>query len=177
MIIVVSGPSMMSVVFRLVRSWLFCNSGFWSHVSGWVRLVGVFAVVPLGVSCSLPCWVGGYFAARHVRTFEVVSSRHSAAGGHRVMRARLVFWGREPVAWVQMQLTRNRHFLVRVLLLAVKFLSCSCHFLPAVEAASTPDLCLRSSSLFNSYSMSSSFWILRQMSSCISSFLSLFNLQ
>ena len=26
---VVSGPSMVSVVFRLVRSWLFCNSGFW----------------------------------------------------------------------------------------------------------------------------------------------------
>ena len=28
-IVVVSGPSLVSVVFRLVRSWLFCNSGFW----------------------------------------------------------------------------------------------------------------------------------------------------
>ena len=28
-IVVVSGPSMVSVVFRLVRSWLFCASGFW----------------------------------------------------------------------------------------------------------------------------------------------------
>ena len=28
-IAVVSGPSMVSVVFRLVRSWLICNSGFW----------------------------------------------------------------------------------------------------------------------------------------------------
>ena len=28
-IVVVSGPSMVSVVFRLVRSWLFCNSAFW----------------------------------------------------------------------------------------------------------------------------------------------------
>ena len=27
--VVVSGPSELSVVFRLVRSWLFCNSGFW----------------------------------------------------------------------------------------------------------------------------------------------------
>ena len=28
-IVIVSGPSMVSVVFRKVRSWLFCNSAFW----------------------------------------------------------------------------------------------------------------------------------------------------
>ena len=34
-----------------------------SHVSGWLRLVEVVAVVPLGVSCFLSCRVGGYFVA------------------------------------------------------------------------------------------------------------------
>ena len=47
-IVLVSGPSMVSVVFRLVRSWLFCR---WLlvavcllRVSGWLRLAEVFAV-------------------------------------------------------------------------------------------------------------------------------------
>ena len=35
-----------------------------SHVSGWLRLVEVFTVVPLGVSCFLSCPVGGYLVAR-----------------------------------------------------------------------------------------------------------------
>ena len=35
-----------------------------SHVSGWLTSVEVFAAVPLGVSCFLSCWVGGYFVAR-----------------------------------------------------------------------------------------------------------------
>ena len=29
-----------------------------SHVYGWLTLVEVFAVVPIGVSCFLSCWVG-----------------------------------------------------------------------------------------------------------------------
>ena len=32
-------------------------------VSGWLTLVEAFAAVPLGVSCFLSCWVGGYFVA------------------------------------------------------------------------------------------------------------------
>ena len=53
-IVVVSRPSMVSVMFRLVRSWLFCSGGFRlrvcsSHVSGWLTSVEVFAAVPLGV--------------------------------------------------------------------------------------------------------------------------------
>ena len=58
------------------------------HVSDWLTSAEVFAVVPLGVSCFLSCWVGRYCAARQ---------SVSCSGG------------REPVAWVQMQLTRNRH--------------------------------------------------------------------
>ena len=63
-IVVASGPSLVSVVFRFARSWLFCNSGFWlrvclSHVSGWLTSVEVFAAVPLGLSCVLSCWVKG----------------------------------------------------------------------------------------------------------------------
>ena len=92
-IVVISGPSRVSM-FRLVRSWLFCSSGFWlrlflSHVSGWLKLVEVFAAVPLGVSCSLSCRVilCGPSGRR-----QVVSSRHSETTGRRVMRARLVFW-------------------------------------------------------------------------------------
>ena len=34
-----------------------------SHVSGWLTLVEVFGVVPLGVSCFLSCGVGGPFVA------------------------------------------------------------------------------------------------------------------
>ena len=57
----------------------------------------MLAVVPLGVSCSLSCrfrdircgplehWGAGRF-----------SSRHSATGGRRAMRARLVFWRCKP---------------------------------------------------------------------------------
>ena len=81
--VVVSGPSMVSVVFRLVRSWLFCNSGFWlrvclPHVSGCLRLVEVFAAIPFGVSCFLSCGVGETLCpvGTLVRR-QVVSSRHS----------------------------------------------------------------------------------------------------
>ena len=58
-------PSTVSVVFRLVRSWAVafgCVS--LSRVSDWLRLVELFAVVPLGVSCFLSCGVGGYCVAR-----------------------------------------------------------------------------------------------------------------
>ena len=86
MLLVFLGP----VVFGFVRSWLLCRQ--------WLRLVEVFAVVPLGVSCSLSCRVGRYcvacqnVGARAGSFIEVLSSRHSATSGRRVIRARLVFW-------------------------------------------------------------------------------------
>ena len=75
-IVVVSGRSMVSVVFRLVRPGLFCSSGFWlrvcsSHVSGWQTSVG-------RGNCVVP-WGAGRLFPRGYR-------------GRRVMRARLVFW-------------------------------------------------------------------------------------
>ena len=57
-IVVVSGPSMVPVVF------LAFGGVCLLHVSGWLTLVEVFAVVPLGVSCFLLCRVGEYFVAR-----------------------------------------------------------------------------------------------------------------
>ena len=64
-----------------------------SHVSGWLTSVEVLAVVPLGVSCFLWCLVGDtLWPVRTMGRRQVVSSRHSAASGSRVMRARLVFW-------------------------------------------------------------------------------------
>ena len=85
-----------------------------SHVSGWLTSVEVFAVVPLGVSCFLSCWVGrilcgplerwdaGRLFHRGIRIQAAAAScAHVSCSG-----------GREPVVWVQMQLTRNRHFLV-----------------------------------------------------------------
>ena len=57
------------------------------------KLVEVFAKVPLGVSCFLSCGVGGYFVPiLALGRRLIVSSRHSAAGGRRVMRARVVLW-------------------------------------------------------------------------------------
>ena len=50
-------PSMVSVGFRVVRSASDCVC--LSHVSGWLRLIEVFAKVPLGVSCFLSCRVRG----------------------------------------------------------------------------------------------------------------------
>ena len=47
--------SVVSVVFRVVRSAFDCVCV--SHVSGWLRLIEVFAKVPLGVSCFLSCRV------------------------------------------------------------------------------------------------------------------------
>ena len=89
--------AMVSVVFRLVRCRLFCSSGFWLRrfVARCWSSVGVFAVVPLGVSCSLSCRVGGTDTLWPVRALgrrPVVPSRHSAASGRRGMRARLVCW-------------------------------------------------------------------------------------
>ena len=111
--VVASGPTMVSVVLRSVRSWLFCNSCVcWSHVSAWLTSVKVFPAVPLGVSCFLSCWVGGYFVARQNVGAQGGSSRHSDADGRRVMRVRLVFWrsgasgmganavGKESTIWV-----------------------------------------------------------------------------
>ena len=82
-----------------------------SHVSGWLTLVEVFAVVPLGVSCFLSCWVGGYFVAR--QNVGAQAGCFIAAFGYR-RRPRHARTSRvlEPVAWVQMQLTGNRHFRV-----------------------------------------------------------------
>ena len=65
-----------------------------SHVSGWLTSVDVFAAVPLGVSCFLSCWAGGYFAGRWNVGAQAgsVSSRHPDTSGRRVMSARFVFW-------------------------------------------------------------------------------------
>ena len=92
-IVVVSGRSMVSVVFRLVRSWLICNSGFWLRLFV-ARFWLADVAVPLGVSCFLSCWVGGYFVARW--NVGAQAGCFIAAFGHqrrRVMRARLVFYG------------------------------------------------------------------------------------
>ena len=65
-----------------------------SNVPGWLTSVEVFAAVPIGVSCILSCWVGGYFVARwnDGALAGFFLSLHSATGGRRAMRARLVFW-------------------------------------------------------------------------------------
>ena len=52
-------------------------------------LVVVFAVVSLGVPCFLSCRVGGYFVTLWNVGAQVSCSRHSAASGRHVMRARL----------------------------------------------------------------------------------------
>ena len=53
----------MSMVFQLLRSRLFCSSGFWLRVFvAHQRLVKVFAAVSLGVSCFLSCRVARYRA-------------------------------------------------------------------------------------------------------------------
>ena len=66
-IAVVSGPSIVSVVFRLVRPWLVCSSGCWLRLfvaRFWQTLVEMFAELPLKVSCFLSCRVGVYVVAR-----------------------------------------------------------------------------------------------------------------
>ena len=89
---------MVSVVSRLVRSWFLCGSGFWLHLS-----VARFWLAEAGLRCSLQfnlgvlafCRVGSGDTLWPVRTLacrQVVSSRHSATSGRRVIRARLVFW-------------------------------------------------------------------------------------
>ena len=62
--VVVSGPCIDSMVFRLARSWWLCSSSFWLRPFVALTLVEVFAAVPLGVSCFLSCRVGRYFVAR-----------------------------------------------------------------------------------------------------------------
>ena len=52
-----------------------------SHVSGWLMLVEVFPVVPLGVSCFLSCWVWGYYVARW--NVRAQAGCFIAAFGHR----------------------------------------------------------------------------------------------
>ena len=82
-------PGRFVAVCLVVRFWL-------------VEVVEVFAVVSLGVSCFLPCRVQGHFVARWSIRLQVAaaSSAHVSCSGCR-----------EPVAWVQMQLTKNRLFL------------------------------------------------------------------
>ena len=83
-----------------------------SHVSGWLTSVEVFAAVPLGVSCLLSCWVGGYFVGRwsvgaqagcfiaafgyrqpprHARTSRVLGSGASGMGANAVDRKSTFF--------------------------------------------------------------------------------------
>ena len=68
-----------------------------SHGSGWLTLVEVFAAFPLGVSRFLSCRVGGYFMARWNVGAQACARVSCCAG-------------REPVAWVHMQLTRKSTF-------------------------------------------------------------------
>ena len=96
-IVVVSGPSMVSVVFRPVRSWCSAAVAFGcvclSHVYGWLTSVEVFAAVPLVVSCFQSCRVRGYFVVRW--NVGAQAGCFIAVFGHKrrhVMRARLVFW-------------------------------------------------------------------------------------
>ena len=92
------GPSMVSVVFRVVRSWWFCNGGFWlrvcsSHISGWLHRLR--CSLQFHLECLALCRVGSGETLWPVGTLgrrQVVSSRPSDTGGHRVTRARLVFW-------------------------------------------------------------------------------------
>ena len=98
--VVVPGPSVVSVGFRLVRSWLFLQQWLLvpsclSHVSGWLRSVEVFAVVPLGVSCCLSCRDVSEDTLWQVSTLErrqVAPPRHSTTSVRRVVHARLVLW-------------------------------------------------------------------------------------
>ena len=91
----------------VLQQWLVVVARFWlADVGQGVDCSSTWSVlrsVVLGRGILL--WLVGTLGRR-----QVVSSRHSAAGGRRVMSARLMFWGREPVAWAQMQLIRNRHF-------------------------------------------------------------------
>ena len=66
-----------------------------SHVSGWLRLVEVFAAVPLGVACFLSCLVVGYLVARW-NVGAQAGCFITAFGYRRPPRhesASLVFWG------------------------------------------------------------------------------------
>ena len=97
---------MVSVVFRLVRSWLFCNSGFWLRLFvtrfwladvGWdVRCSSTWSVL-LSVVLRREIFCGPLDRIQAA----AASCAHVSCSG-----------GQEPVAWVQMQLTRNRHLLV-----------------------------------------------------------------
>ena len=90
---------MVSVVFRLVRSWLFCDSGFWLRLfiaGSWLADVGC------GVRCSstwnvlISVMLGRGDTLLPVGTLgrrQVDPSRNSDTGGRCVMHARLVFWG------------------------------------------------------------------------------------
>ena len=97
-IVVVSGHSIVSVVFRLVRCWLFCSRGFWLRL-----FVARFSLAEVcrGVRCSQSSWSlllsvvsgrGDTWWPGSTLGRKQVSSWHSATSGRRVMRARLVFW-------------------------------------------------------------------------------------
>ena len=84
-----------------------------SHVSGWVTLIAVFAVVTTW-SVLLSVVSGGRILRGPLkswgagRLFHGIRLQAAAASCAHVSCS----GGREQVAWVQMQSTRNRHFLV-----------------------------------------------------------------
>ena len=98
-IVVVSGRSIVSVVFRLVRSWLFCSCSFWLRV-----FVARFWLVEVAF-----CRVGSGERWSACRMFRRDIRLHAAAasGAHGLCSG-----GQELVAWVQMPLSGNRHCLV-----------------------------------------------------------------
>ena len=90
------------VVFRLVRSWLFCSSGFWWRLFV-ARLWSVLLSVVSGreILCGpLERWGAGRLFHRGIRIQAAAAScEHVSCSG-----------GREPVAWARMPLTGHRLF-------------------------------------------------------------------
>ena len=91
-IVVVSGPSTVSVVFRLVRSWLFCNSGFWLRLfvaRFWLVDVGstwtILPSVVLGrgiLGGPLERWGAGRLFHRGIRLQAAAAScTHASCSG------------------------------------------------------------------------------------------------
>ena len=97
-VVVVCGPSVVSVEFQLVCSWLLCSGGFWLRLfvaRFWLAEVGCRYRCSSTWSVLLSVVSGREVLCDPLERWgrrQVVSSRHSATGGRRVMRARLVFW-------------------------------------------------------------------------------------
>ena len=128
----VSGPSMVSVAFRLVRSWLFCSGGIWLRLFvarfqldevGWsarcssTRSVLLSVVSVWGILCGpLQHGRAGKLLRRGIRlTAGAASCAFEYKRPWRHARTSSVPEVGSPMAWVlQMQFPRHRNFLVFV---------------------------------------------------------------